>query len=173
VEVEYACAPDAAGSEYVLSVADQQLTGRVASTGGAETWTTAPLGTVAFPAAGTYMLRIQARQIAHGSLMNLKQLVLRNEHPYRDLAASAPRGDQKREQKANDQVSERGPGGATRPPLLIQASAKGESAKPQAAAKELPILGLLRKTRLPLRPGFLYIGSSISSGRFRIVDQEK
>jgi hypothetical protein len=81
VEVEYACAPDAAGSEYVLSVADQQLAGRVSSTGGAQTWTTAPLGKVAFPGAGTYTLRVQARQLAHESLMNLKQVVLRNEQP--------------------------------------------------------------------------------------------
>lgn len=79
VELEYACPPEEAGSEYVVTVADRDFNGSIASTGGADQWKTNAIGKVQIAAPGVYRLHIQARKIAHENLMNLKRVVLKKE----------------------------------------------------------------------------------------------
>jgi len=77
VTVAYASAPDSAGSEYVLTVAGQELAGKTASTGGWTNFTTAKLGAVKIEKAGKVTLEVKAKSKPGVGVMNLRALDLK------------------------------------------------------------------------------------------------
>jgi len=77
VTVTYASAPDSAGSEYVLSVAGQELTGKTTSTGGWTNFTTAGLGAVKIEKAGKITLSVKSQSKPGIGVMNLRAVDLK------------------------------------------------------------------------------------------------
>lgn len=76
VVVELASSTEAAGSEFHVAVADQELTGIVPDTGGDENWQLLELGDVQLDSSGPHSLSITPVSIVGGNLMNLKQVLL-------------------------------------------------------------------------------------------------
>jgi len=74
-EVSLACA-GVGGSEYVLAVAEQELTATVKDTGGWTNFATEKLGTVKITKAGTYTLSVKPKTMPGSAVMNLKSVTL-------------------------------------------------------------------------------------------------
>ncbi len=77
VEITYACQDGAAGSDYTVSVLDQELKGRVEATGAWNRFVTKKLGTLRLPGSGRYTFTAKAATMPHGAVMNLKSIVLK------------------------------------------------------------------------------------------------
>jgi len=75
VSLTWACEDGYEGSEFVLAVADQQLTGKVAATGDWSNFQTMNLGTIKL-GAGTHQLTVKAKGIPKQALMNLQSITL-------------------------------------------------------------------------------------------------
>ena len=75
-EVTFACAPGTSGSEYTLSVAKQELTGKVKDTGGWTSFVTEKLGTLKITRPGTYTLSVKPKTMPRSAVMNLKSVTL-------------------------------------------------------------------------------------------------
>jgi len=76
VEVTFACERGAGGSEYIVSVADLELTGTVRDTGSWTNFVSEKLGIVKIGKAGTYTLAVKPKTMPGGAVMNLKSIVL-------------------------------------------------------------------------------------------------
>ena len=76
VAVTSACAAGSGGSEYVVSVAGQELAGTVKDTGGWTSFVTEKLGTVNITKPGTYNLSLKPKSMPRGAVMNLKSVTL-------------------------------------------------------------------------------------------------
>ena len=77
VEITLACVDAEAGSEYVVDVSGQKLTGKVEGTGAWDKFVTKKLGSVRIDAAGRQVLSVRATAMPHGAVMNLRAVVLR------------------------------------------------------------------------------------------------
>jgi hypothetical protein len=75
VDVVYACDGNNNGAEYLISVGDGRLPGKVADTGGFGTYRTDRLGAVRLTG-GPHKLRIKATSKPHESIMGLCQVIL-------------------------------------------------------------------------------------------------
>jgi hypothetical protein len=75
VALTWSCEDGYEGSEFVLAVADQQLTGKVAATGDWSEFQTMDLGTIRLDA-GTHQLTVKSKAVPKGALMNLQSIVL-------------------------------------------------------------------------------------------------
>ena len=76
VEVTFACAAGAGGSEYTLSAAGQKLTGKVRDTGSWTNFVTEKLGKVKITNPGTYNLSVKPETMPGSAVMNLKSVTL-------------------------------------------------------------------------------------------------
>jgi alpha-L-fucosidase len=76
VEVTFACTQGAAGSEYTISVAEQELAGKVTDTGSWTNFATEKLGTLKITKAGTYTLSLKPKTMPGSAVMNLKSVML-------------------------------------------------------------------------------------------------
>ncbi len=76
VEVTYSCAAGAGGSEFVVSVAGQDLAGKTKETGAWNRFAPQPLGRVRLEKAGEYTLRVQPRAEPKWRSMGLQKIVL-------------------------------------------------------------------------------------------------
>jgi len=76
VEIIFACAQGTGGSEYTLSVAEQELAGTVKDTGGWTNFATEKLGTVKITKPGTYTLSLKPKTMPGSAVMNLKSVTL-------------------------------------------------------------------------------------------------
>jgi len=76
VEIEYACNNDTAGSEYVVSVAGQQLHGKVRQTGGWTQFVKERLGTVRLGPVGRFVLSVRPISKPGYAVMNLRAIRL-------------------------------------------------------------------------------------------------
>jgi hypothetical protein len=81
VEISFACAAGAEGSDYVVTVAKQTLRGKVESTGDWSKFVTRPLGVVTVPEPGRYSLFVKPTNIPHGAAMNLESVTLKPAKP--------------------------------------------------------------------------------------------
>ena len=77
VEVTFACTGSSAGSEYVVTVGEQKLTGKVESTGSWANFTKKELGKVKLDKAGRYVLAVKPTSKPKVGVMNLKSITLR------------------------------------------------------------------------------------------------
>jgi alpha-L-fucosidase len=77
VTLTSAVAPDSAGSDYVLSVAGQDLAGKTAATGGWSTFAPVKLGTVKIEKAGKVTLTVKAKSKPGLAVMNLRSVELK------------------------------------------------------------------------------------------------
>jgi len=75
ISLTWACEDGYEGSEFVVAVADQQLTGKVTVTGDWTDFQTMDLGTIKLDA-GTHQLTVKAKGIPKKALMNLKSITL-------------------------------------------------------------------------------------------------
>jgi len=76
VEITYACANGAGGSEYTVAIAEQKLGGTVGDTGNWVAFTTHKLGKVKIAKADTYTLSVKPKTMPHMAVMNLKSVTL-------------------------------------------------------------------------------------------------
>jgi len=76
VEITFACTPDSGGSEYSVSVAEQELSGTVRETGSWTDFVSEKLGTVKIGKAGVYTLAVKPKTMPRGAVMNLKSITL-------------------------------------------------------------------------------------------------
>jgi len=76
VSVLYSCEPDSAGTEYVVLVGNQKLTGLVNSTGSWRSFRRKSVGIVRLRG-GRYTLTIRPKTVPHGAVMNLRQIELK------------------------------------------------------------------------------------------------
>jgi len=76
VEITYACPNMSAGSEYVVEVAGQQLSGKVQGTGSWTQFQTEKLGTLDLPAE-RHTLNVKAKNLVGEGVMNLQSIVFR------------------------------------------------------------------------------------------------
>jgi len=72
----FACAAGSGGSEYILSVAKQKISGKVKDTGSWTNFVTEKVGTVKIEKSGTYNLSIKPESMPRGAVMNLKSVAL-------------------------------------------------------------------------------------------------
>jgi alpha-L-fucosidase len=77
VSVTYACDPTSAGSEYVFSVAGQELAGKVSATASWSAFTTARLGTVKIEKPGLLDVAVRPRSKPAMYVMNLRSVTLK------------------------------------------------------------------------------------------------
>jgi hypothetical protein len=75
VSLTWACEDGYEGSEFVLAVADQQLTGKVAATGDWANFQTMNLGTIKL-GVGTHHLTVKAKAVPKRAVMNLQSITL-------------------------------------------------------------------------------------------------
>lgn len=76
VEISYACAAWAGGSEYSVSVGNQKLASTVEYTGSWTKFVTEKLGTLKVTEPGKYSLSVRSKTMPHGAVMNLKSIIL-------------------------------------------------------------------------------------------------
>jgi len=76
VEITFACSPGSGGSEYSVSVAEQELIGTVRETGSWTEFVSEKLGTVKISKAGVYTLTVKPKTMPRGAVMNLKSITL-------------------------------------------------------------------------------------------------
>jgi alpha-L-fucosidase len=76
LEITYACPNASAGSQYVVAVAGQQLTGTVKGTGSWTQFQSQKLGTVKLPD-DRLVLTVKAKNLVREGVMNLQAIVLR------------------------------------------------------------------------------------------------
>jgi alpha-L-fucosidase len=76
VEIEYACAPESAGSAITVQVGETRLTAQVESTGGWETFRTLTLP-APIRVSGRTVVRVVPQTMPHGAVMNLRRITLR------------------------------------------------------------------------------------------------
>ena len=76
VEVTFACPQGVAGSEYTLSVAEQELAGTVTNTGSWTNFVTEKLGILKLTKPGTYTLSVKPKTMPRSAVMNLKSVML-------------------------------------------------------------------------------------------------
>jgi alpha-L-fucosidase len=81
VEITFACDASTPDSEYVVTVADQTLQGKVESTGGWNKFVTRTLGTVDLSGAGRYTLSVKPTAMPHSAVMNLESVTLKPVKP--------------------------------------------------------------------------------------------
>ncbi|MBN2021631.1 MAG: alpha-L-fucosidase [Pirellulales bacterium] len=77
VEVTYACDDAAAGSDFVVAVGEQSLSGKVEATGAWNKFVTKTLGDVRLAAAGRVTVEVKATSMPGGAVMNLQSVVLK------------------------------------------------------------------------------------------------
>jgi len=77
VEITYACTDENAGSSYFVEVAGVQLQGKVQSTGGWGKFVTFKIGSVRIPDVRGRPVFVQATDMPHGAVMNLKTVALK------------------------------------------------------------------------------------------------
>jgi hypothetical protein len=75
VSLTWACEDGYEGSEFVLAVADQQLTGTVAVTGDWAEFQTMNLGTIKL-GPGTHQLTVEPKGVPQKAVMNLQSITL-------------------------------------------------------------------------------------------------
>ena len=76
VEMTFACSPGNGGSEYSVSVAEQELNGTIRETGSWTDFVSEKLGTVKISKAGVYTLTVKPKTMPRGAVMNLKSITL-------------------------------------------------------------------------------------------------
>ncbi|MCK4294237.1 MAG: alpha-L-fucosidase [Planctomycetes bacterium] len=76
VEITFACAAGFGGSEYAVSAADQEVTGKVRETGGWANFVSDKLGSIKISKSGTYLLTVKPKTKPGGAVMNLKSVRL-------------------------------------------------------------------------------------------------
>ena len=76
VVIILACANGAGGSEYIVTVAGQELAGKVKDTGGWTNFVTEKLGTVNIDRAGSYTLSVRPQKMPRSAVMNLQSVKL-------------------------------------------------------------------------------------------------
>jgi alpha-L-fucosidase len=77
VEITFACLPEAAGSEYDVTVADQTLHGKVESTGDWSKFVTRALGKITLAEAGRHTLLVKPTAMPRSAVMNLQSVTLK------------------------------------------------------------------------------------------------
>jgi len=77
VEITYASEPGSAGSEYAVTVGDEQVAGKTANTGSWTEFKTETLGTLKIPAAGTVSVAVKPKTKPGVGVMNLKAIALK------------------------------------------------------------------------------------------------
>ena len=73
VTITYACEPDSAGTEYQLIVGDNDLTGRVSSTGSWKRFRSESLGRMRLEP-GRYKVTVKPKTVPKNAVMNLRQI---------------------------------------------------------------------------------------------------
>jgi len=76
VEITFACSPGNGGSEYSVSIAEQELGGTIRETGSWTDFVSEKLGTVKISKAGVYTLAVKPKTMPRGAVMNLKSITL-------------------------------------------------------------------------------------------------
>jgi len=77
VEMTYAAAEGSGGSEYVVAVGDQQVTGKVAATGSWSAFKAETLGKVKIEKAGKTVVSVTPKSKPGTAVMNLKSVILK------------------------------------------------------------------------------------------------
>ena len=77
MEITFACQDANAGSEYVVEVAGQKLTGKVEATGGWTKFITRKLGSVRIDDAGRQTITVRSTAMPNGVVMDLRSIFLK------------------------------------------------------------------------------------------------
>lgn len=77
VSVTYACESGQEGSEYVVSIGEQEINAKVSSTGQWNDFKTDEIGSLRIPSAGTCTLVVKPKSMPGSAVMNLRGITLR------------------------------------------------------------------------------------------------
>lgn len=77
VSVTYACESSQEGSEYVVSIGEQEINAKVSGTGQWSDFRTEEIGSLRIPAAGSCTLMVKPKSMPGGAVMNLRGITLR------------------------------------------------------------------------------------------------